>query len=527
MQVNLTVFLPILLLFLCGVGYTTYLGLRQTKSFSDYLTAGRSVNGFICGLSYGAALISTSAIIGFSGVAAELGLSIYWGIFGNMAVSCFIAFAFFAPRIRSLGIKLNAVTFADMMGKRFDSKFIQVFIGGIIYLFIPAYTSVVLIGGARFLEGALGVQFYTALIFLSLVVLLYVMFGGLMGLMYTDALLAGIMIFSAAFLIFSVYHGLGGIVPAHEALSNLTSLVPENLQNIGHTGWTSMPTAGSQIWWSVLSTIVLGMIIGTLAQPQLAIKFMAIKKKSQIYLALVVSSIFVLFLTGGTEIVGALSNVYFYRETGEMAIAAVQGNIDLVMPAYITSFLPNWFVYVFMLVLLSATMSTSAALLHLQGTCLANDIYGTLSGKILKDKKVAQLGTVIGLVIALVIGFFLPGSIIARVTVFWFGLCALSWLPAFIGCLFWKHASKLGAISSMIVGFSFTMFWYIFVKTTEAAPLGIANALIGRDTLFAHPWSNMDPLVIGLPLSAAVFIIVSLLTKKPAQQALNELFPGK
>lgn len=524
MQLELSVFLPIVTLFLCGVAYTTYLGLRQTKSFSDYLVAGRSVNGFVAGLSYGAALISTSAIIGFSGVAAHMGLSIYWGIFGNMVISCLLAFTIFGIRTRAFGIKLDAVTFADMMSKRYESRFMKVFIGAIIYLFIPMYTSVVLIGGARFLEGCLGINFYTALIFLSAIVCLYVLFGGLMGLMYTDALLAGVMIFGALFLVFNIYYILGGVAPAHQALTNMATMVPESLRNLGHTGWTSMPSTGSPIWWNVMSTIVLGMMAGTLAQPHLAIKFMAIKRKSQLYLGLAVASIFVLFLTGGTEIVGALSNVYFYRETGQLAVEVAQGNLDLVMPSYITSAMPNWFVYLFMLGLLAATMSTSAALLHLQGTCLANDIYGGITGKEIKDKKVAQVGTVLGLVLALVLGFFLPGSIIARATVFWFGLCALSWLPALIGCLFWKRATKAGAIASMLTGFTFTMFWYVFIKTTEAAPLGIARALTGQDTLLGHPWSNMDPLVIGLPLSVLVFITVSLSTKKPSDTIIQKLF---
>ena len=63
----LTVVLVILYLMLTG--YLGYLGYIQTKNATDYLVAGRSAHPAVMALSYGATFISTSAIVGFGGVA--------------------------------------------------------------------------------------------------------------------------------------------------------------------------------------------------------------------------------------------------------------------------------------------------------------------------------------------------------------------------------------------------------------------------------------------------------------------------
>jgi SSS family solute:Na+ symporter len=524
MEIQLSIFIPVLIIFLAIVAYTSYQGHRKTKTSEDYMIAGRSVGGLVAGLSYGATFISTAAIVGFGGIAGLFGLSIYWGILGNVAIAGFVAFIILGTKVRLVGKRLEAVSFADLLAKRYESKLIQVIVGAIIYIFIPAYTSIVLIGGARFMEGALNTSFNSSLIILSLIVLAYVIYGGLIGVMYTNAFLATVMLFCAVYLLGVVYAVLGGVSPAHQVLSSLSHLVPDNLAAAGHTGWASMPVLGSPYWWIVVSTIVLGITIGSLAQPQLVIKFMAVRKKSQLYLALAVGSVFILFLSGGAEIVGALSNVYFVNKTGKIAIAVAGGNPDLIIPSIISFTMPEWFVYTFMLGLLAAAMSTAGALLHLQGVSLARDVYAPLSTKDVNLKLFSQIGTLIGLAMALVLGFLLPPGVIARSTVFWFGLCAITWLPTYIGGLFWKGATRAGALASVLVGFGFSMFWYVFIKASEAVPLGICLLLTRRPTLLGHPWSNMDPLFIGLPLSALVFILVSLGTPKPSPQIIEKIF---
>jgi solute:Na+ symporter, SSS family len=98
---------------LVGLGY---LGYKKTKEADDFMLAGRKVHPALIALSYGATFISTAAIIGFGGVAAQLGLGLIWLVFMNIALGIFIAFIIFGKRTRAIGSRLKARTFPDLLG---------------------------------------------------------------------------------------------------------------------------------------------------------------------------------------------------------------------------------------------------------------------------------------------------------------------------------------------------------------------------------------------------------------------------
>src|SRR5512135_2175192 len=112
--------------YLLMVIYLGYLGWRRTKNASDYMLAGRKAHPVIMALSYGATFISTSAIVGFGGVAGMFGMSLLWLTFLNIFVGIFIAFVLLGGPARRIGHRLDAHTFPELLGRRFDSKFIQV-----------------------------------------------------------------------------------------------------------------------------------------------------------------------------------------------------------------------------------------------------------------------------------------------------------------------------------------------------------------------------------------------------------------
>jgi SSS family solute:Na+ symporter len=67
------------------------------------------------------------------------------------------------------------------------------------------------------------------------------------------------------------------------------------------------------LWWIVVSTVVLGVGIGVLAQPQLAVRFMTVKSKKELNRAVLVGGVFILVMTGVAFTVGSVSNVYFMK----------------------------------------------------------------------------------------------------------------------------------------------------------------------------------------------------------------------
>jgi solute:Na+ symporter, SSS family len=525
---NVLLLSVIILIYLIIIGYTGYVAWRRTKTAEDFMVAGRTTHPYIMAMSYGATFISTAAIVGFGGIAGLYGMGILWLVFFNILIGIFIAFVFFGKKTRKMGQNLKALTFPEFLSKRFESKFIQYFSGLVIFLGMPLYASVVLIGAARFMETTLNLDFNIALIIMALIVAAYVILGGIRGVMYTDALQGTIMFLGMIILLLVTYYLLGGVTESQQALTNLAYLVPEQVQAVGGTGWTTFPALGSPFWWTLVSTIILGVGIGVLAQPQLVVRFMTVKSNKELNRGVLIGGIFIFVITGSAYIVGSLSNVYFFQQMGQISIQVAGGNIDKIIPIFINSAMPEWFTYLFMLTLLSAAMSTLSAQFHVQGTSIGRDVYETVFNRS-RDRSVliTRVGILAAVIIAVILGYTLPGSIIAQGTALFFGLCAAAFLSAYVCALFWKRATKYGVIAGMVAGTFTSLFWLLFVYKKTAASLGILKAISGQSMLITTlPWPLVDPLVIGVPVAMFFTVLVSLLTKPPSKEHVNKCFEG-
>lgn len=525
---NFGVLAIVFLIYFLLIAYVGYVAWKRTKSSEDFMIAGKDTHPYIMALSYGATFISTAAIVGFGGLAGQYGMSMIWLVFLNVIVGVFIAFVFLGKRTRRMGHSLGSLTFPDFLAKRFDSRFIQSFSGILIFCFMPLYASVVLIGAARFMESSLLIDFNISLLILSIVIGAYVLFGGIKGVMYTDALQGTIMVITMVFLLVFVYWILGGVQEANLALSNMANLYPASAAANGGTGWTTFPTLGSPFWWTLVSSTIIGVGIGVLAQPQLIVRFMTVKSDKELNRSVLMGALFVAIMPGTAYTVGALSNVYFMDHLGKIAVDVVGGNIDKIIPTYISAALPEWFVYLFLLTLLAAAMSTLSSQYHAQGTSLGRDIYETLKKKKnVESIKLTRIGILIAVVLAFILSLVLPGSVVAQGTALFYGICAAAFLSVYLCALFWKRTTKEGAIAGIVSGTSISAFWLLFIFERTASGLGICKALTGQATLIpTMPWLVIDPIVFAVPISFLLTIIVSLLTKPMPKEHIDKCYQG-
>jgi SSS family solute:Na+ symporter len=504
------------------VVYLGWLGYRHTKSAADFLVGGRQIHPMLMALAYGSTFISTSAIVGFGGVAASLGMGLLWLTALNILIGIFVAFVVFGRPTRRLGAALDAHTFPELLGRRFRSRFVQGFAGTTIALLMPLYAAAVLIGGARFLEVQLRMDYSTALLLFAAVTMVYVLFGGLKGVVYTDAFQATLMFAGMIILLFAVYAHTGGF-GAHDALTALAKEVPAQLVKGGHRGWTSMPAFGSPIWLDLVTTIILGVGVGVLAQPQLTLRFMTVKSGRELHRALVPGGVFILFMTGVAFVVGSLTNVYFWEKQGKIALAVVtdpatgRPNVDKVIPTFVQAAMPEWFGYLFMLSLLAAAMSTLSAQFHVIGTAIGRDLYQEVIAKGAHQERtvpIAKAGIFAGFLVTVALAFRLPPGIVAIATALFFGLCASAFLPLFVAALFWPRATRAGAIAGMVAGTAAWALWVLLVHERESAALGVANLLFGVPSLATGSLlARFDPIVVALPISSIVTWAVSLATR--------------
>ncbi len=565
----------IVLAYFAVIAYLGWKGYQGTKSDLDYMVAGRNVHPYVMAMSYGATFISTSAIVGFGGAAGVFGMGLLWLTFLNVFVGILLAFVVFGGRTRQMGHHLEAHTFPELMGLRFKSRFIQGFSGLVIFFFMPLYTAAVLIGAATFISAKFGINYELALFGFSAIVAIYVIMGGLKGVMYTDAFQGSIMLIGMVFLLIFTYSKLGGVVNAHEQLAGMSGIAIKIFGKAGHQGWTSMPSFGSPFWWVLVSTIIMGVGIGVLAMPQLAVRYMTVRSKRELNRAVLVGGIFVLAMTGVAFVVGSLSNVYFGKNVdnldfaivttttvgedgievsnaappilaelapkpdpakgitveitkkGSISLLAAGKNVGKIIPSYVLHATPKWFGLLFLLTLLAAAMSTISSQFHTMGTSIGRDFYekGLLGGKRVKSSiGVTRIGILVAIIFSVFLGYWLQRtyggqgmSIIARGTAIFFGLCASTFLPMYFGGLFTRKITRAGAISGMLVGFMTSFFWLGFIlKIKGKMPALLAEACFGKASLLDHAKSGfiLWDQVDPLFIAFPLAIIVTIVVSK-------------
>ncbi len=595
----------VILAYLFATGYLGWLGYRGTRSAADFLVGGRSAHPIIMAISYGATFISTAAIVGFGGVAGLFGMSLLWLTVLNIGVGILIAFILLGEPTRQLGHHLRAHTFPELLGQRYQSRGVQIFAGALIFLFMPLYAAAVMTGGSIFAATQFGIDFEVALLIFALITAAYVIPGGIKAVMYTDTLQGFVMVFAMIFLLIFTYMSLGGITEAHQTLTDMADLVPAPLAQMGHRGWTAMPAFGwgaptYDLWWTVITALVLGVGIGVLAQPQLVVRFMTVRSRRELDRAVPIGAVFILLMVGTPFVVGSLSNAWFAQngpllqgkvvevidadkdramvelmqkgesgawtailnpktqaparapmiigersaaQDGEggtfelvagrsIAATYTKGDADKIIPAFIMAAMPHWFGVIFFLALLAAAMSTMSSQFHTIGTAAGRDLYERIAEKGHQREPsilVMRLAIMIGLIIAVTISYTVRQEyVIARFTAIFFGLCAASFLPAYIGGLFSKRVTRAGALASMTVGMSVSLFWLLLIKAREASAIGLVQWVTdGKSSLLAdYPnWPSVDPIIIALPASLLTLILVSAVTRPPDVAHLRRCFP--
>lgn len=153
---------------------------------------------------------------------------------------------------------------------------------------------------------------------------------------------------------------------------------------------------------------------------------------------------------------------------------------------------------------LAAALSTAAGLLLVIGAAISHDFYYRMYNPKATEKQRMLISRImIGVAIACA-GYFgvKPPAFVAQVVAFAFGLAASSFFPIIIMGIFWKRATKEGAIAGMICGIGFTAFYILQVNFWKVPPWFFNISAEGIGT-------------VGMLINFAVIYIVSLFTPPP------------
>ena len=510
---DIFLFIIFMALFAGVFSFIGYMGYKKTKTAEDYYVAGRKMGAIVIAFSYGATFISAVALIGFSGISSIYGHSILWLAFLNILVGILIAFIFYGFRTRKMGLSLKALTLPELLGNRFNSVRLQATSGLIIAVFMVFYTTAVFLAIASLFEVTFGIPYWICVVIFTIVVGLYLIVGGLYAVMWTHAIQGILMLVGMLILTIGIYIMLGGIGPAHEAASILT------IQDLTTMGWTNAPTGFTTLTsfpelfspaYMMVLTLIFGVGIGVLAQPQLIVRYLSAKSEKALRRAIPYGGIFILLMTFTAFSIGPLCNVLMINNG-----LNYPGTPDKVVPLIVNELFPQWFVVLFLFAVLSAAMSTASALFHTAGASIGRDVCekGLMKKKCSEKKSlsITRIATLV-IVIATLIISLNPPDVVAILTSFFFGLMACTFLAPYTLMLYWKKTSKYGVWFGMLGGFIFTMGWYILIYF-RTSPEFIGKSLIDNYLI-----NMLDPIFIGLPLSFILTILFSLILKQDKEE---------
>lgn len=241
--------------------------------------------------------------------------------------------------------------------------------------------------------------------------------------------------------------------------------------------------------------------------PHILVRFMAVKSEKELKKSSAIAIIWVAISLAAACIIGVIGRGYL---TGTLnATTSENVFIKMIQQACSGNFLLLLIGGLFLCGILAAIMSTADSQLLVCASSASKDIYKNILKPDASDKKVlfiSRVTVVVIAVLACVIAWNPDSSIMGLVSDAWAGLGA-AFGPLVVCSLFWKRTNLPGAIAGIVSGGLFVIVW-------DYLPI------VSGQTPYAA--TGIYSLLLGFFISLICIVIVSLLTKAPSKEILDE-----
>lgn len=485
---------------LANLGIGLYISKKQSKIdaaagtgfINNYFIGGRSMGGLVLAMTLIATFTSASSFVGGPGVAYSKGL--VWVYLSVIQIpTAFIILGVLGKKFAIISRKTNAVTVTDYLRARYKSPAVVIISSLALVLFFIAQMMSQFIGGAVLFETITGLPYVYGLILFGAIVILYTSIGGFKAVVTTDTIQGLVMVLGAFIILYTVVKVGGGFDAIVAKL------------NVVNPTWNDPTAGGTTPKANVMSFWVL-VGIGVLGLPQTAVRGMGFKDTKSLHSAMIYGTIVVGFLMLVMHISGAFAPAIL--DPSEIASS------DYVVPTLVLKYMNPVVAALFIAAPLSAVMSTVSSLLILASAAIVKDLYLNYIVKNKNseenesnpafEKKVGKMSMITTLVIGLIVFVFsiYPPDLIVWINLFAMGGLECAFLCPIIFGLYWKNANATGAILSSLIGVS----CFLLMTTYKVVLFG------------------MSPIVPSIVVSIVVFVVGSLIGKKPDKETLKLFF---
>ena len=485
----------------------------KTKTAADFYTAGGGITGFQNGLAIAgdymsaASFLGISALVfgsGFDGLIFSIGWLVGWPV---------ITFLM-AERLRNLG----KFTFADVAGYRFDAGPIRSFAAVGSLVVVAFYLIAQMVGAGQLIKLLFGLEYLYAEILVGVIMMTYVLFGGMTATTWVQIIKACMLLTGATFMALAVMFQFGF---SPEAMFVKAVEV--------HSKHDAIMSPGALIT-DPISAISVGMALmfGTAGLPHILMRFFTVPsakeaRKSVAWATTWIGYFYILtFIIGFGAITNLIPNPADYFVNGEIA-QGLKGGGNMAAVHLSRAVGGDLFMGFISAVAFATILAVVAGLTLSGASAVSHDLYASVwrRGNVdsATELRVSKITTVCLGIIAVILGIAFEKQNVAFMVMLAFAVACSANFPVLFMSVLWKDCTTKGAVAGGTVGLILSVALTIVSPAVWEATLGNPKG----SALFPYA----SPAIFSMTAAFAVIWIVSLLDRSAQAARERALFPAQ
>ncbi len=497
----LTMFIAFIVLTLA----ITWWSARRSSGANNYFAAGRSITGWQNGLAVAGDYMSAASFLGIAGMIAFKGYDGFMYSVGFL-VAYLTVLLIVAEPLRNAG----KYTMADVLAYRLKARPVRA-MASLSTLTVSTFYMIAQMVGAGALVNLLipDINFLTAVIGVGILMIIYVVFGGMLATTWVQIIKAVLLLGGSVFLSFMVmkhYHF--SLAEFFESLSKITYHTPAGAtvtQDFLQPGHKFQPP------WGALDLISLGLalVFGTAGLPHVLVRFYTVPdaktaRSSVVWAMILIGAFYIMTTFFGFGAASILNPDHIVDPTGKP-------NPNMAAPLLAKAMGGEIFFAFISAIAFATILAVVAGLTISASTSFAHDFYTNVihHGKEAQPGQEVRVARItafvvgaVSILIAIVLG---PGVNVAFLVGLAFAVAASANLPAILLSLFWKRFNTAGAVAGLGTGLVSSIVLII-----------ISPAVMGKEAAL-FPLEN--PGIVSIPLGFLGAVVGTLLSREPEAEA--------
>jgi len=482
-------FFFIFIVFSLGI---TYVAARRTRNAEHFYTAGGQVTGLQNGLALAGDYMSAASFLGIAGLVS---LSGFDGLIYSIGflVGWPVVMFLIAEPLRNLG----RYTFSDVVAFRLRQTPVRVAAAIGSLAVVAFYLIAQMVGAGNLIHLLFGLRYEYAVAIVGVVMLAYVLFGGMMATTWVQIIKA-VLLLAGAFLLATITLAKFGFNPL--ALFRAAS-VRYGDAVLGPGRLVSNPFDAMSLG--------LALMLGTAGLPHILMRFYTVPNARTARTSVSYATAFIGFFYLLTFILGFGAMVL----VGQPEIRAMDAGGNMAAPLLAQAVGGEAFLGFISAVAFATILAVVAGLTLAGAAALSHDLWVNVvrhgAASEVEQLRVARGSTVLLGALAIGLGIAFKGQNVAYMVGLAFAIAASANFPALVLSIFWRKFTTRAAQMSMLAGTFSSLILIYFSPTIQIDIL--------KNTSAWFPLRN--PGLVSIPLSFLVAIVVSSMWPEPEAEA--------